>query len=102
MEILTELCQDKVIDFVDKYSEQFNKQYRLYGFGVSLAKENNPVIALERIMDEMGTRFYSFEEFLKIAEEKKVDLVIAEKFFEQKMLEGTIILKPNKMYQNIP
>ena len=38
----------------------------------------------------------------KKAEEKKIDLVVAEKFFEQKLMEGEIILKPNKMYQNIP
>ena len=53
-------------------------------------------------MNELKETNYSFEDFLKKAEEKKIDLVVAEKFFEQKLLEGEIILKPNKMYQNIP
>ncbi len=56
----------------------------------------------EKIMDEMGEKNYAFEEFLKRAEEKKVDLVVAEKFFEKKLIEGEIKLKKNKMYQKIP
>ena len=51
---------------------------------------------------ELGTEQFSFKEFLKKAEEKRIDPLVAEKFFEQKLLEGKIILKPNKMYQNIP
>ena len=50
----------------------------------------------------MKEKNYSFDEFLKKAEEQKIDLVVAEKFFEQKLFEEEIILKPNKMYQNIP
>lgn len=37
----------------------------------------------------------------KIETEEKRSFIV-EKFFEQKLLEGKIILKPNKMYQNIP
>ena len=51
---------------------------------------------------ELGTEQFSFKEFLKKAEEKRIDPLVAEKFFEQKLLEGEVILKPNKMYQNIP
>lgn len=87
---------------IKKEYQQFHKNYILYGFGVKLERRTNPLEILEKIMNELKETNYSFEDFLKKAEEKKIDLVVAEKFFEQKLLEGEIILKPNKMYQNIP
>lgn len=58
---------------VEKYSEQFNKQYILYGFEVKLEKKNNPIINLDRIIDELRKGQFSFEEFLKKGEEKKIE-----------------------------
>jgi len=69
---------------------------------MKLDYQDNPIDTLERMMNEMGKEQFGFEEFLKRAEKKDIEPLIVEKLFEQKMLEGEIILKPKKMYQNIP
>jgi len=69
---------------------------------MKLIYQDNPIDTLKRMMDEMGKEQFGFEEFLKRAEKKDLEPLIVEKFFEHEVLEGEIVLKPKKMYQNIP
>jgi hypothetical protein len=87
--VLDNLVEEKKITKQQRVSKN-QREYTVYNFGKIERKKNTLSNQLEKILLAFKKELFSYQDYLQEAENKKIDLEAAERYFDERRQEGDV------------